>query len=44
MAVIRVTPSGLLLEEIAPGLNTDEVQRLTEAPLIVSPNLKTMEG
>jgi 3-oxoacid CoA-transferase subunit B len=44
MAVIRVTPSGLLLEEIAPGLNTDEVQRLTEAPLIVSPNLKTMQG
>jgi len=44
MAVLRVTPSGLLLEEIAPGLNADEVQRVTEAPLIVSPNLKTMEG
>jgi 3-oxoacid CoA-transferase subunit B len=44
MAVLRVTPPGLLLEEIAPGLNADEVQRVTEAPLIVSPNLKTMEG
>jgi len=42
MAWIRVTQSGLVLEEIAPGLTVEDVQRATEAPLIVSPELKTM--
>ncbi len=42
MAVIQVTPSGLVLEEVAPGMKADDVQRLTEATLIVSPALKTM--
>ena len=42
MAVIQVTPAGLLLEEVAPGLNADDVQRVTEPKLILSPNLKTM--
>ncbi len=42
MAVIQVTPKGLMLAEIAPGLNADDVQRVTEPTLIVSPNLKTM--
>src|SRR6202166_1278511 len=42
MAYIRVTPTGLLLEEIAPGLSLDDVQRVTEAVLIASPRLKTM--
>jgi len=42
MAVIHITAAGLLLEEVAPGLSADEVQRVTEAPLIVSANLKTM--
>jgi 3-oxoacid CoA-transferase subunit B len=42
MAWIRVTESGLVLEEIAAGLTPEEVQRATEAPLIVSPELKTM--
>jgi 3-oxoacid CoA-transferase subunit B len=42
MAVIQVTPPGLLLEEVAPGLSADDVQRVTEPTLIVSPNLKTM--
>ena len=37
MAYIRVTQSGLVLEEIAPGLSPEDVQRATEAPLIVSP-------
>ncbi len=44
MAYIRVTPEGLLLEEIAPGLTVDDVQRTTEAKLIVSPILKSMES
>ncbi len=42
MAYIRVTPEGLLLEEIAPGLTVDDVQRATEAKLRVSAELKTM--
>ena len=42
MAYISVTPQGLLLEEIAEGLTADDVQKATEAKLIVSPNLKTM--
>jgi 3-oxoacid CoA-transferase subunit B len=42
MAYIRVTPAGLALEEIAPGLTADDVQRATEAPLILSPGLKSM--
>jgi 3-oxoacid CoA-transferase subunit B len=44
LAYIRVTPEGLLLEEIAPGLTFENVQRATEAKLRVSPKLKTMEG
>src|ERR1700688_3856425 len=42
LAFIRVTPRGLVLEEVAPGLNADDVQRVTEPILILSPNLKTM--
>jgi 3-oxoacid CoA-transferase subunit B len=44
MAYIRVTKDGLLLEEIAPGLTADDVQRATGAKLIVAPSLKVMEG
>jgi 3-oxoacid CoA-transferase subunit B len=44
MAYIRVTPEGLLLEEIAPGLTVDDVQNATEAKLRVSPELQTMLG
>jgi len=42
MAYIRVTPEGLLLEEIAPGLTVEDVQQATEAKLRVSSELKTM--
>ena len=44
MAYINVTPTGLVLEEVAPGLKAEDVQKATEAMLIVSPQLKTMEG
>jgi len=44
MGLIQVTPNGLLLEEIAPGLTIDEVQRATEPRLIPNPNLKIMEN
>jgi 3-oxoacid CoA-transferase subunit B len=43
MAYINVTPEGLVLEEVAPGLTADDVQRGTEPTLIISPNLKVME-
>jgi 3-oxoacid CoA-transferase subunit B len=44
MAYIRVTQKGLVLEEIAPGLSADDVQRATEARLIVSRALKVMQS
>jgi 3-oxoacid CoA-transferase subunit B len=44
MAYIRVTKDGLVLEEVAPCLTVDDVQRATEAKLIVSPDLKVMES
>ena len=43
MAYIQVTQSGLVIDEIAPGLIFEDVQRATDAPLIVSPTMKTME-
>lgn len=39
---IRVTPEGLLLTEVAEGLDAAEVVRRTEAKLMVSPGLRTM--
>ena len=42
MAWIKVTQAGLVLEEIAPGLTVEDVQRATEATLVVSPELKPM--
>lgn len=42
MAYIRVSPNGLVLEEVAPGLTPQDVQRVTQPMLIVSPDLKVM--
>ena len=44
MAYIRVTPAGLVLDEVAPGMTAEDVQRATEAKLTVSPQLKGMES
>jgi 3-oxoacid CoA-transferase subunit B len=44
MAVIQVTPTGLVLEEIAPGTSAEEIQKVTEPRLILSPTLKMMES
>src|ERR1700758_2510074 len=35
LAFIRVTPEGLALEEVAPGVTVEQVQKLTEPKLIV---------
>ncbi len=43
MAYIRVTDKGLVLEEVAPGLTAEDVQKATEPKLIVGEKLKTME-
>ena len=43
IAVIRVTPSGLLLEEIYPGLTLTDVQAVTEPPLLESPALREID-
>ena len=43
VAVIEVTPEGLLLREVAPGWTAEEVQALTEPKLKVAANLKEME-
>jgi 3-oxoacid CoA-transferase subunit B len=43
MAYIQVTPTGLVLEEVAPGLTAADVQRATEPELIISPQLKIMQ-
>jgi 3-oxoacid CoA-transferase subunit B len=42
LAVIKVTPNGLELLEVAPGVALADVQRLTEASLRVAPQLKTI--
>ncbi len=42
MAYLKVTPQGLVLEEIAPGVTVEEVQAATQPKLIVSPNLREM--
>jgi 3-oxoacid CoA-transferase subunit B len=44
MAYIRVTREGLLLEEMAPNLTVEDVQRVTGARLVISGTLKTMES
>jgi len=42
MAVIDVTPEGLVLQEIAPGISASDVQKATEAALHITPALKTI--
>ncbi len=43
MAVLDVTDSGLVLQEIAPGLTVEQVQKATQPPFTVSPDLKVMD-
>jgi len=43
LAVIQVTPAGLLVGELAPGVTFDYVQSLTEPLLIRSADLREME-
>ena len=43
LAVIEVTPKGLVLKEVAPGITAEDVQSVTEPQLIISPELKEMQ-
>jgi 3-oxoacid CoA-transferase subunit B len=42
LALITVTPEGLRLDELAPGVTADEVQSKTEPRLIVTESMKSM--
>jgi 3-oxoacid CoA-transferase subunit B len=42
LAVIEVTPGGLVLREVAPGVTPEEVQRVTEPRLRIAPDVKTI--
>ena len=39
LAVIDVTPAGLVLREVAPGVSARDVQAKTEPTLLVGPDL-----
>ena len=43
MAVIEVTPAGLVLKELAPGLTAADVQAATGPELIIAADLKAVE-
>ncbi|OGA44959.1 MAG: hypothetical protein A3G24_27460 [Betaproteobacteria bacterium RIFCSPLOWO2_12_FULL_62_13] len=40
LAVISVTPAGLVLAEIAPGLSIEDVQGVTEPRLLLGERLR----
>jgi 3-oxoacid CoA-transferase subunit B len=42
LAVIEVTPEGLVLREVAPGLTAQDVQKVTEPRLRVSADLRSI--
>jgi 3-oxoacid CoA-transferase subunit B len=44
LGVIQVTPQGLVLREVAPGITPADVQKATEPTLRVAPDLKTMSA
>jgi 3-oxoacid CoA-transferase subunit B len=44
LAVIDVTPAGLVLREVASGVTPEDVQKVTEPKLRLAPDLKTMSA
>jgi 3-oxoacid CoA-transferase subunit B len=44
MAVIEVTPEGLVLREVAPDTDVDAVRKATGTALAVAPDVKKMES
>ncbi len=43
LAVLEVTPEGMVLREGAPGMTAEDIQKVTEPKLIVSPDFKSIE-
>jgi 3-oxoacid CoA-transferase subunit B len=43
LAVIEITPKGMVLKEVAPGITDKDVQSVTEPKLILSPDLKEIQ-
>ena len=44
LAVIEITPQGLVLREVAPGVSPEAVQKVTEPTLRLAPDMKVMPG
>jgi 3-oxoacid CoA-transferase subunit B len=44
LGVIEVTPQGLVLRELAPGVSPEAVQKVTEPKLQIAPDVKVMAG
>ena len=42
LAVIEITPQGLVLREVAPGVSREAVQKVTEPTLRLAPDMKVM--
>jgi acyl CoA:acetate/3-ketoacid CoA transferase beta subunit len=42
LVVLRVMPAGLRIEELAPGVTVEQVQRVTEAKLLASDSIRPM--
>ena len=42
LAMIEVTAQGLVVREVTPGISVQEVQKVTEPELIISPRLREM--
>ena len=42
LAVIEITPQGLVLREVAPGVSPEAVQKVTEPALRLAPDMKVM--
>jgi len=43
LAVIEITPQGMVLKEVFPGLTVEDIQSVTEPKLIIPPDLKEMD-
>jgi 3-oxoacid CoA-transferase subunit B len=44
LGVIEVTPRGLVLREVAPGVSPEAMQKVTEPKLQLAPDMKVMAG
>jgi 3-oxoacid CoA-transferase B subunit len=43
LAVIEITPDGMVLKELFPGLTPEDIQLVTEPQLIISPKIRELE-